>query len=115
MAVYRLINKVAVPFFSFSTIIPPPTDGPIPQATIGDNQSFQLNVFGDPGAAVSATVQVYVSNDRVVWTQYLDPLTAAGTGSASNGYGGSQPWEYFSAWLTAISGTNAKATLLMNG
>ena len=65
--------------------------------------------------AVSATVQPLVSNDRVNWSNYGDPVTAAGTTKVTAGFGMSQNWEYYSALLTAISGVGAQASLVMNG
>lgn len=110
---YALINGAMAPFFTPNTIVPPATDGPIPQTPIGNQQTFQLIVAGVN--SVSATIQVIVSNDRVNWTNYFDPFTVSGTSKVSAGFGGSQNWKYFSAYLTAISGTAASATLLMNG
>lgn len=115
MAVYTLINGATRAFFTFNTIIPPVTDGPIPQPQISSSQSFQLILTGQAGHNVSATAQVYSSNDGLNWSKYFDPITAMGVGSAIAGWGGSQNWKYFSAQLTSISGSQAQATLTMNG
>jgi len=115
MAVYTLINQVAVPFFLPVTIIPPITDGPIPQNVISPSQGFQLTVKGNSGVAVSASAQVVVSNDGKIWANYFpDAISVSGTTEASAAFGGSGNWKYFSAYLSDISGLGAKATLTMN-
>ena len=113
MALYPLINGATAPFSTPNTIVPPRTDGPIPQLVIAPQQTFQLTVLGL--GAVSATVQPMVSNDRVNWSNYGDPVTVAGTTKATAGFGMNQNWEYYSALLTAISGVGAQASLVMNG
>lgn len=113
MALYTLINGAMAPFFTPNTIVPPRADGPIPQAVIAPQQTFQLTVQGL--GAVSATVQPLASNDGVNWSNYGDPVTATGTTKATRGFGGSQNWKFYSAQLTAISGTAAQASLVMNG
>lgn len=81
-------------------------------------QAFQLDVVGV--GAVSASAQIVVSNDDgpdpslYNWTAYNDPITAAGTDNASNIQAGTQCWKNFGAYITAISGTNASATLRMS-
>ena len=113
MALYSLINGASAAFSTPNTIVPPRTDGPIPQPVIAPQQTFQLMVKGL--GAVSATVQPLVSNDRVNWSNYGDPVTVSGTTKAVAGFGMSQNWEYYSALLTSISGTAAQASLVMNG
>lgn len=118
MALYTLINEAMVSFIVPVTIAPQPSDGPIPLPVVKPEQSFQLTVHGNPGVALSATCQLYVSNDDGAfknWAPYFDPVTVSGTGRATAGFGGSQFWKYFSATLPAISGTGAKASLVMNG
>lgn len=76
-------------------------------------QSFQLNVSGV--GPLSATAQIVVSNDGTNWMPYLGAVTAAGNGSvASAGVQGNGSWRYFGSYLTAISGTNAVADLVMS-
>lgn len=113
MALYTLINAATVPFSTPNTIIPPNTDGPIPPPKIAPEQTFQLTVSGL--GAISATVQPVVSNDRINWSPYGDAVTVAGITKVSAGFGGSQNWMFYSAYLPAISGTGAQATLAMNG
>lgn len=113
MSLYVLINAAAVPFFTPNTIVPALADGPIPQPVIAPNQTFQLTVKGV--GAVSATAQPVVSNDGVTWSNYGDPVTVSGSTKASVGFGGNQNWKYYSAFLTALSGAAAQATLVMNG
>lgn len=113
MSLYLLINGAAVPFSTPNTIVPPATDGPIPQVTIAPKQTFQLTVQGS--GAISATVQPVVSNDGVNWSPYGDPVSVAGITKVSAAWGGDQNWKFYSAYLNTISGTGAKATLIMNG
>ena len=76
-------------------------------------QSFQLLVTCSAGNC-SATAQVIVSNDGVNWSNYGSAISASSgvspnTAIANN----SQPFQYYSAYITAISGTNAKASVTM--
>lgn len=83
------------------------------------SQSFELIINGI--GTVSATVQVYASNDDDAssdeWSPYLDPISASGT--VVNGVrvialaGGNQPFRHFTCCVTAISGTNATVDLKM--
>lgn len=81
-------------------------------------QAFELTVSGV--GAVSASAQIIVSNDTGAdpntynWVAYGDPITAAGTDRAMTVSGGTQPWRNYAAYITAISGTNAEATLRMS-
>lgn len=113
MALYTLINAAAAAFFTPNTVVPATPDGPIPPQQIAPQQTFQVTVKGT--GAVSATVQPVVSNDGVNWSNYGDPVTVSGTTRAVAGFGGAQNWKFYSAYLTAISGTAAQATLVMNG
>lgn len=113
MAQYILINGASIPFSTPNTIVPPSTDGPIPPIAIAPQQTFQITVQGN--GAVSATVQPIVSNDRINWSPYGDPVLVAGVTRATAGFGGSQNWQFYSAYLTAITGLQARATLVMNG
>lgn len=115
MTVYVLFHRAQVPFFDAGVIVPLPTDGPIPQVVIAPEQTFQFTVVGQPGASISATCQIVVSTNGKNWIPYFDPVTVSGISLASAGFGGSQNWPYYSSYLTAISGTNARATLEMNG
>lgn len=75
-------------------------------------QCFQLVVVGS--GAVSAAAQIYGSNDRLNWAKVGNPIIASGTNSGTAGGGGSIGYSFFGALLTAISGTNASATVTMN-
>jgi hypothetical protein len=114
MAVYTLINGATQVFATFTTIIPYQTDNPIPQPTIGNVQGFQLVVKGNNGQNVSATVQIATSNDGVTWSNYVDALTAMGVTTGNATWNATGNYKFFSAILTAISGTGAKATLTMS-
>lgn len=82
-------------------------------------QTFELAVAGV--GAVSASAQVLVSNDtgpdpsQYTWVPYGDPIaTAAGTNLAAGQASLNGSWRHFAAYLTAIAGTNAAATLRMS-
>lgn len=113
MAQYVLFRNATTVFPNNGPIIPPATDGPIPPIVIAPQQSFQLTVTGT--GAISAKAQVFVSNDRVHWLPYGDPVTVSGSTSATAGWGGQQNWEYYTSQLQALSGLNAQASCLMNG
>lgn len=77
------------------------------------NQTFQLIVTGSGN--VSATAQPIVSNDGINWTNYGSAISATAAASVSQANGtGSAPWAFYSATITAISGTGAVAKLIMN-
>jgi hypothetical protein len=77
-------------------------------------QAFQLVVTGTAGN-VSGTAQNIDSNDGVNWVSYGSPMVAASTYLVAQAvFGGTQPWKFFGAYLTAISGTGAQATLKMS-
>jgi hypothetical protein len=122
MAKYDLLlNVTAVP----NPIPSPPKPqgqavkpwGPTNPTSPPAEQTFQLVVAGV--GAVSASAQILVSNDtgddpsQYNWLPYGDPIAAAGTNNGQASSAGSQAWRHFGAYLTAISGTNASATLRM--
>lgn len=123
MSVYFLCRKVRAVQTAPSPSNPPPTFV-TPSWAVGNNappsQAFMLLVDGI--GSLSATAQIYVSNDddqtSARWAPYGDPITA--TGTALNGAvpmatsAGSQPWRRFTAIITAISGTNASADVKMS-
>jgi hypothetical protein len=76
------------------------------------SQSFQLTVAGT--GAVSASAQMYGSNDGKNWATIGSPITANGTTTATVVGLGSVPFAFFGALLTAITGTNALATVTMS-
>lgn len=76
-------------------------------------QSFQVVVTGTSGN-VSATVQPIVSNDGYNWMPYGSAITVASGATPQQGSAnGSGFWRYFSAYLTAITGTGATAKCVM--
>ena len=115
MASYDLLLNQTVPASA-----PPPQKEPV-QPWGANNptspppeQTFHLIVAGTAGN-VSGTAQVIVSNDGVNWVNYGDAIAAASTYlTAQASFAGTQAWKYFGAYLTAISGTGATATLRMN-
>jgi hypothetical protein len=77
-----------------------------------DQQAFQLTVSGV--GAVSASAQIYGSNDGKNWLTIGGPITGSGTTTGNVGALGSVGYSFYGALLTAISGTNAVATLTMS-
>lgn len=120
MASYKLLTN-ATATISAASIGKPATLPPNPVVTAhgptnpnmpAQEQAFQLSVVGI--GAVSATVQVVVSDDGQTWSAYNDPFTANGTDYATFVTTGSAAHRQFGAYLTAISGTNATANLSMS-
>ena len=90
------------------------TGGALTQVQPPTNQAFQLVVTGPSATVVSATATILGSNDGINWGS-IGTITAAAAVQPNIQTGsGTVPWAYFSAYLTAISGTGAKATLSMN-
>jgi hypothetical protein len=87
--------------------------------TPSPTQAFQLDVSGI--GTVSATAQLLGSNDEtnfnagnsMSWVT-LGQITANGTNTASAAFGGEVPFEFLTAYVSAISGTKAKATVSMS-
>jgi hypothetical protein len=92
--------------------------GPTNPTSPPQEQSFQLVTSGV--GTVSATAQIIVSNDtgpdpsQYNWITYGDVITAGGTNGGQASTGMTQSWRHYAAYLTAISGTNASATLRMS-
>lgn len=94
-----------------SPVQPQPASTGGPQPTC---QAFQLLLTGI--GSCSASAQIVVSNDGENWAKYGDPVTVTGAGDGavppqlafvfSN-----SPWNWFGAYVTAISGTKASASL----
>lgn len=77
-----------------------------------EKQFFQLTVAGT--GAVSATAQIVGSNDGVNWVPYMQVTAGSGTSPQTGGASGTVPYPFYNAYLTAIAGTSAKATLTMS-
>lgn len=116
MSVYKLLTNVtavqAAPTATRGPMNPVQAPGPDNANMPAQNQAFALSVTGI--GAVSVTVQPVVSNDGATWIADGDPVTASGTDLGLFPWGGSRPWAWFGAYVTAISGTNASANLLMS-
>jgi hypothetical protein len=68
------------------------------------NQTFHVIVAG--AGSVSATVQLMVSNDSANWLSYGSPIVVSSGGAPQQGSAaGATPWAYYTAYVTAISGT----------
>lgn len=77
------------------------------------NQSFQLLVTCTAGNC-SATAHVMVSNDGVNWTDYALTLAASSAVSPNSAIvEGTEPFQFYTAYIGAISGTGAQATVTM--
>lgn len=78
------------------------------------NQTLHAVVAGTSGS-VSATVQPVVSNDGINWIAYGSPITIASAATPQQGSAvGTAVWAFYSAYVTAISGTGASVTCTMN-
>ena len=75
-------------------------------------QTFHAVVTGIGN--VSATINVVVSNDGVNWLD-SNHITIASAAAPQQSYLlGTNPWAYFSAYVSAISGTKAAVSLTMS-
>lgn len=127
MTLYVLLERAS----AIATLPPDPVIRPVPVSQQGTlpivtgnlmdphlaitpafQQAFQITVKGQ--GAVSASVQMYGSNDNKNWAKIGAPVNVAGTNVATAGTNGSVGYSFFGALLTAISGTNALATVTMN-
>lgn len=76
-------------------------------------QTFHVVATASSGN-VSATVQVYASNDGVNWTAYGSPITIASGATPQQGVAnGAAPWQFYTALVSALSGTNAQVVVTM--
>lgn len=120
MSIWYLLRNQTVT----QTAPPPPNPvapwGPTNPTSPPQQQTYHLEVAGTAGN-MSGTAQLVVSNDEgpdpslFNWINYGDPLVAASTylvAQASASMNAS--WRHYGAYLTAISGTGAKATLRMS-
>ena len=113
MSNYNLLTNQKVTQSAPPPVVPVDPWGTVLGVTNPLSQTFQLVITGSAGN-VSGTVQIVVSNDGVNWQNYGDPMVAAsGYLTAQAQFTGTQPWTWFGAILTAISGTNAVANLIM--
>jgi hypothetical protein len=76
------------------------------------SQTFQGVLNGNGNC--SATVNIIVSNDEFNWIPYAQITFASGTTPNSQAAMGSQVWAYYSAYVSALSGTDASVNCLMN-
>lgn len=91
-----------------SQAVSPLTDS----SSSAQSQSYQVTVTGVGN--VSATYQPVVSNDGINWLNYGSAIAiASGAAPQSASFSASQPWLYYSGYFTAISGTNARGSCLM--
>jgi len=75
-------------------------------------QTIQAIVQGS--GAITATVQPIVSNDGINWIAYGSGIAITGTAPQTGSYVGTANWKYYSAYLSAVTGTTSGTTVLMN-
>lgn len=117
MTVYPILTSATVAQPSVpnaqSEIVHPEYSGHFRAAT----QQFQAVLSGV--GSCSATVQPVGSNDRKNWTAIGSGMSVSGSSvdlqPANGGFVCTNPYEYFSGYVTAISGTSANASLNMTG
>ena len=118
MTTYVLINK-ATAIQSAPASGQAPVGSQIVNLTAGQGttnpqqQAFQVVVTTSSGNG-SATVQPMVSNDGVNFIAYGAALVVVAAASPAQISGsGNVPWQFFTAYVTAISGTGAAVTCTM--
>lgn len=114
MASYDLLQNQTV----LATAPPPQKEavqpwGPTNPTSPPGQQTFHLTITGTAGN-VSGTAQIIATNDGSNWVNYGDPIAAPSTYlTAQASMSGTAAWKFFGAYLTAIAGTGAKASLKM--
>ncbi len=118
MSVYGLANNISAAQTagnvgqSANPIVPMPAS----EAGAGTppvTHVFVLTVTGSGN--VSATAQPVGSNDGVNFVNYGSPIVAASLQTVSSqAQVGNSPFAYLSAFVSAISGTNASATVTVS-
>ncbi len=74
--------------------------------------TFQATVTGT--GAVTATVEIEVSNDGTNWCDTAaGTISLSGTTTHTDGFTTTSPWKYVRANVTAISGTGASVDVVM--
>ena len=116
MTTYPLLTNAKVVTAVPSPSRPPslvaaPGGGAGTQVNITTGQTFHYVLTGI--GTVSATVNVVVSNDGVNWLD-LNPVSLSGPAPQQNYLLGVNPWAYFAAYVSAISGTGATVNLTMS-
>ena len=122
MAVYNLCQNVTAVQTVSSIILPGRNAAggsnmavdprqPSGSETPATYQSFQVTVTGS--GSVSASAQVVASNDGVNWITIGSVISPSGNNSGTAGGNASSPYKWWSAYVTAISGTNASVNVNM--
>lgn len=79
--------------------------------------TIQFICDGSASTAVTASVNIYVSNDAIHWDEYVTIAVSATTSASGVGPTDSitlqAPWRYIQSNLTAITGTSAVANVLI--
>ena len=120
MTAYLLLNNVTA-VQTAPTLARPAPQAALPGGGAGSpvggptNQSFHAVVTGS--GSVSATIHLQVSNDGMNWIDYptIGVMTVSSGGAPQQALAaGTTPYQYFSAYVSAISGTNASVSLTMS-
>jgi hypothetical protein len=116
MSIYHLLDNVTAitsPAIPKNSPLAQPTTGQIGQPS--SYQAVTVTVTAPSSNAISATVQLMVSNDGVNWSNYGTAITASGTGTAFTVNQSLQAsFAFWGAIVTAISGTGAAVTCLLS-
>lgn len=74
------------------------------------HRTYQAIVSGT--GAVTATIEIYVSNDAVNWI-LMGTISLSGTTTATDGFTSEAPWKHTKAKLAEITGTGASVSAYM--
>jgi hypothetical protein len=77
-----------------------------------NNASTYQAIGSTTAGAGSCTVSIEVSNNGINWLTFATITLTLGTTATTDGVVLDAPWSYARAKLTAITGTNAKVTVL---
>ena len=115
MSVYNLCQGISAPQGAgvIGTSTNPIVSAPASESGSGSPpvaQAFVLVVTGS--GSVSATAQIVGSNDGVNFVNYGAAIVAASATTVSaQGQQGATPYQYYGAYITAISGGGAVASV----
>lgn len=77
-----------------------------------EKRTFQ-GVGSTTSGSGAATIKVQASNDNANWIDLGTITLTLGVTATTDGFTSDAPWRYIRGNVTAISGTGAKASLLM--
>lgn len=98
---------------SAKTILSRGTNGSDPGVqTASPRRTFQGTITGT--GTVSGSIAVEVSNDGTDWLN-LGTIALSGPNRVTDGFASEAPWPHVRGTVSGLTGTNAWATLTMNG